>query len=102
MISKELFSKALQNNITDEMITSIYQVMGSRNYIHYTITRGDRNDYLKINIYELAVMLKEYIEYYANSLLLSAVWIDLNDLSKDEGYYFRHCNEVYLGLKDLK
>ena len=51
-----------------------------------------------ISIYHYGVLLKEYIEDYAESLGLRGVWIDLNDLSKDEGYYFRHCSEVFEGL----
>lgn len=50
---------------------------------------------IKINVYEYGVLLKEVIEDYAKSLHLSAVWIDLNNLSKDETYYFKHCYEVY-------
>ena len=50
---------------------------------------------IRINMYEYGVYLKETIEDYAKSLHLGAVWIDLNDLSKDEAYYFRHCYEVY-------
>jgi hypothetical protein len=48
-----------------------------------------------MNLYHYGVLLKEYIEDYAKSLHLGAVWIDLNDLSKDETYYFKHCYEVY-------
>lgn len=48
-----------------------------------------------VNLYHYGVLLKEYIEDYAKSLHLGAVWIDLNDLSKDETYYFKHCYEVY-------
>lgn len=50
---------------------------------------------LKINMYEYGVYLKEIIENYAKSIHLNALWIDLNDLSKDEVYYFKHCYEVY-------
>lgn len=51
-----------------------------------------------VNIYQYGVYLKEIIENKAHSIGLKATWIDLNDLSKDEGYYFRHCNEVYEDL----
>lgn len=54
------------------------------------------------NIYELAIGIKEYIESYAKELGLSGVWIDLNDLSKDEAYYFKHCNEVFEGLQQYE
>ena len=56
----------------------------------------------KLDKYRFAVYIKEIIEQYAKDLGLKGVWIDLNDLSKDEGYYFRHCNEVYQGLFDCK
>ena len=55
-----------------------------------------------LSIYLYGVLLKEFIEDYAQSIGLKGVWIDLNDLSKDEGYYFRHCNEVYQGLFDYE
>lgn len=48
-----------------------------------------------VNIYQYGVYLKEIIENKAHNIGLKGVWIDLNDLSKDKGYYFRHCNEVY-------
>ena len=51
-----------------------------------------------VNIYQYGVYLKEIIENKAHNIGLKGVWIDLNDLSKDEGYYFRHCNEVYEDL----
>ena len=56
----------------------------------------------KLDKYRYAVYIKEIIEQYAKDLGLKGVWIDLNDLSKDEGYYFRHCNEVYQGLFDYE
>lgn len=52
----------------------------------------------KIDRYRYGVYLKEIIENKAHNLGLRGVWIDLNDLSKDEGYYFRHCSEVFEGL----
>lgn len=55
-----------------------------------------------LSIYHYGVLLKEYIEDYARCISLKSVWIDLNDLSKDEGYYFRHCNEVYEDLKTIR
>ena len=57
---------------------------------------------MHMNIYELGVHYKEYIENKAHNLGLRGVWIDLNDLSKDEGYYFRHCSEVFKGLMEYK
>lgn len=53
---------------------------------------------VNLNVYEYGVLIKEYLEDYAKSLSLNGVWIDLNDLSKDEAFYFRHCYEVYDGL----
>lgn len=57
---------------------------------------------IRINKYEYGVYQKEVIEDYAKKLGLKAVWIDLNDLSKDEAYYFRNCNDVYKSLIDFE
>ena len=51
-----------------------------------------------INSYEYATYLKETIENYAHQVRLKGIWIDLNDLSKDEKYYFNHCYEVFEDL----
>ena len=56
----------------------------------------------KIDKYRYGVYLKEIIENKAHNLGLKGIWIDLNDLSKDEGCFFRHCNEVYLDLKEYE
>lgn len=57
---------------------------------------------MHINIYELGVHYKEHIENKAHNLGLRGVWIDLNDLSKDEGYYFMRCSEVFKGLMEYE
>ena len=57
---------------------------------------------MHMNIYELGVHYKEHIENKAHNLGLKGIWIDLNDLSKDEGCFFRHCHEVYLDLKEYE
>lgn len=104
MISKELITKALfwkESDIYEELddcqINSIdYKDNKVNVYWCSDETRGEVNEY---NLYELGIILKEYLEDYAKEISLKGVWIDLNDLSKDETYYFKHCNEVFEGLE---
>lgn len=56
----------------------------------------------KMDKYRYGVYLKEIIENKAHNLGLRGVWIDLNELSKDEGRYFRNCNDVFKGLLEYE
>lgn len=98
MIDKELLGKVLhylqENGDYEQDDFIVYKFIQNDSEITIYFDK-DLISSSKWNIYELGIAYKEYIEYYAKSLHLSAVWIDLNDLSKDEAYYFKHCYEVY-------
>ena len=57
---------------------------------------------VNFNVYEYGIYLKEIIEEKAKNIGLKAVWIDLNDLSMNEAYYFRNCYEVYYELVEFE
>ena len=89
---EDIYERVTNCNFFDDEIIISYEDESST-----FLTRS-----FKLDKYRYAVYIKEIIEQYAKDLGLKGVWIDLNDLSKDEGYYFRHCNEVYQGLFDYE
>lgn len=96
----KIFCQKILENYED-----IYERVTSCSFVDYEVTifyEDDESTFLtrnfKLDKYRFAVYIKEIIEQYAKDLGLRAIWVDLNDLSKDEGYYFRHCNEVYEDL----
>lgn len=101
MINKELLKKILKfkgdNNeeFLNESDYTPFKIKFEDNQIEITLDNIDDGFIIKHNLYELGVDAKEYLEYYAKSLHLSAVWIDLNEISKDILFYFGHCYEVY-------
>ena len=54
-----------------------------------------------MNIYRLAILMKNEIERYARQLQVKNIEIDLNILAKDEGKYFFNCQEVFDKLYEL-
>ena len=97
MINKQLLKKILKfkgdsdEEFLDESDYEISKIKFEDTTLIITIDDVD----VKHNLYELGVYAKEYLESYAKSLHLGAVWIDLNDMSKDIVLYFGHCYEVY-------
>lgn len=89
---EEIYEKVVDCNFIDGEIIIYYEDKSST-----FLTRN-----LKVDKYRYGVYLKEIIENKAHNLGLKGVWIDLNDLSKDEGCYFRHCNEVFKGLLEYE
>ena len=101
MISKELAKKVLAEHYgcgEDD----IADISGANDVLRIYFDDMEIKTHEYLSIYHYGVLLKEYIEDYARSISLKGVWIDLNDLSKDEGYFFRHCHEVYLDLKEYE
>lgn len=87
----------------------IYERVTNYNFADYEVIisyEDDSSTFLtrtfKLDKYRYAVYIKEIIEQYAKDLGLKGVWIDLNDLSKDERYYFRNCIDVYTDLNEYE
>lgn len=95
MLNIELFKEVISDlyEIDKDSITNDPQQIDK----YIIIDKG-----MHMNIYELGVHYKEHIENKAHNLGLRGVWIDLNDLSKDDGYYFRRCSEVFKGLMEYE
>lgn len=106
MIKKELIEKALFWHSKDEYLEKddfkICKIEQKESSLIFSMDDADFGLKADWNIYELGILLKEYIEDYAKSISLKGVWIDLNDLSKDETYYFKHCNEVFEGISQYE
>lgn len=99
MINIELIQKALFYHDKEDYLAEddfkIYKIEQKESSLIFSMDESELGLKTDWNIYELGILLKEFLEDYAKSLSLRGVWIDLNDLSKDETYYFKHCNEVF-------
>lgn len=103
MINRKLIQKAIYWHSKDEFLEEddffICNMEQKESSLIFSMDDSEYRLKNEWNIYELGMILKEYLEDYAKSISLKGVWIDLNDLSKDEIYYFKHCNEVFEGLE---
>ena len=101
MIDKDLIKMTMfyfhgdEYNEIDDFCVEKFEQRGSNLFLNPRI-EDDEDTF--VNIYEFGIRAKEYLEHYAKEVNIKGIWIDLNDLSKDEAYYFRHCNEVFEDL----
>jgi len=106
MIKRELIEKALFWHSKEECLQEddfrIYKIEQKKSSLIFSMDDAEFGLKEDWNIYELGILLKEYIEDYAESISLRGIWIDLNNLSKDETYYFKNCNEVFEGISQYE